>query len=269
MSGTVRLRQVTLGSGPAKIAAPLCATTPADLLREADAVVAAGADVAEWRIDYLLAARGLTTPPDDLVTVLAGLRERLGDIPLLATVRTAAEGGEVSLRDAELGVVVRALIEAAGDGAGHDAVDVELARGEVLPDAVTRAHELGVVVIASAHHFDRTPPRAEMLAELTRMAEAGADVAKLAVMAHDPMDVLELLAATHEATQRLAVPVITMAMGPDGVVSRLAGEVFGSVLTFGAVTRASAPGQVDVARLRDAVALVHETGHTPTDVSGG
>jgi 3-dehydroquinate dehydratase-1 len=49
-----------------------------------------------------------------------------------------------------------------------------------------------------------------------------------------------------------------MAMGPLGVVSRLAGEVFGSVLTFGTVGAASAPGQVDAARLRDALDLLHE-----------
>jgi 3-dehydroquinate dehydratase-1 len=49
-----------------------------------------------------------------------------------------------------------------------------------------------------------------------------------------------------------------MAMGPLGVVSRLAGETFGSVLTFGTVGAASAPGQVDAARLRAALDLIHE-----------
>ena len=54
------------------------------------------------------------------------------------------------------------------------------------------------------------------------------------------------------------VPAITMAMGPLGVVSRLAGETFGSAVTFGTVGAASAPGQVDARALRAVLDLVHE-----------
>jgi 3-dehydroquinate dehydratase I len=49
-----------------------------------------------------------------------------------------------------------------------------------------------------------------------------------------------------------------MAMGPLGAVTRLAGETFGSVLTFGTVGAASAPGQLDAVRLRAALDLLHE-----------
>ena len=42
---------------------------------------------------------------------------------------------------------------------------------------------------------------------------------------------------------------MTMSMGGTGVVSRLAGEVFGSAFTFGAGKEASAPGQIPVADL--------------------
>ncbi|MDI5818043.1 type I 3-dehydroquinate dehydratase, partial [Salmonella enterica subsp. enterica serovar Kentucky] len=41
-----------------------------------------------------------------------------------------------------------------------------------------------------------------------------------------------------------------MSMSKTGVISRLAGEVFGSAATFGAVKKASAPGQISVADLR-------------------
>ena len=39
-------------------------------------------------------------------------------------------------------------------------------------------------------------------------------------------------------------PIITMSMAATGVISRVCGEVFGSALTFGAVGKASAPGQI-------------------------
>ena len=77
------------------------------------------------------------------------------------------------------------------------------------------------------------------------MQSLGADIVKFAVMPQCERDVLTLLDATltmkedHDDT-----PVITMSMGGQGLVSRLAGEVFGSCLTFGTAGKASAPGQI-------------------------
>lgn len=258
MPGTVRLRGVVLGEGRTKIAAPLCATSPAQLLAQAEEVAAAGVDLAEWRLDHLLAAPEAESL--DLARLLVRLRGQLGDLPLLVTVRTAAEGGEIALAEQAYARMLAELVEtAAVPGHGPDAVDVEIRRGSVLAGLAPRASELDVTLVASAHDFRSTPPRAEMVRLLEQMAGAGADVVKLAVMPADPADVLELLAASHQAAARLPVPVITMAMGPAGIVSRIAGEAFGSAVTFGAVTGASAPGQVAVERLRDAVDLVHES----------
>lgn len=44
-----------------------------------------------------------------------------------------------------------------------------------------------------------------------------------------------------------------------GVVSRLAGEAFGSALTFGAAKAASAPGQVPVEKLAQVLEIMHES----------
>ena len=84
---------------------------------------------------------------------------------------------------------------------------------------------------------------------LVRMKELGADLPKFAVMPRDPGDVLALLSATWEAYQQVG-PVITMAMGELGKVTRAAGGVFGSCLTFGAGQNASAPGQMEAEDLR-------------------
>lgn len=45
-------------------------------------------------------------------------------------------------------------------------------------------------------------------------------------------------------------PVITMAMGPLGKISRVCGQAFGSCMTFGAGKSASAPGQLGAEDLR-------------------
>ena len=54
-------------------------------------------------------------------------------------------------------------------------------------------------------------------------------------------------------------PIITMSMAGTGVVSRLAGETFGSALTFGAATKASAPGQINVNELEQVLDIIHKS----------
>ena len=68
---------------------------------------------------------------------------------------------------------------------------------------------------------------------------------------------LALLGATWTTSQQATRPLITMSMTATGVVSRLAGGTFGSCATFGTVGKASAPGQIPVAQLRAALAIVH------------
>ena len=64
---------------------------------------------------------------------------------------------------------------------------------------------------------------------LCKMQELEADIPKMAVMPQSERDVLVLLDATLSMKELHAqTPVITMAMGKNGVVSRLSGEVFGS-----------------------------------------
>jgi 3-dehydroquinate dehydratase-1 len=69
-------------------------------------------------------------------------------------------------------------------------------------------------------------------------------------------DVHRLLGATLRASERLAIPVISMSMGGLGAVTRLCGGVFGSALTFAVGSAASAPGQVPIADVRAAVAVL-------------
>ena len=90
------------------------------------------------------------------------------------------------------------------------------------------------------------------------MQELGADIPKIAVMPQSKRDVLTLLAATEEMVSEYANrPIITMSMAGTGLISRLCGEVFGSALTFGAVGKASAPGQMNALQLREILSMIH------------
>ena len=50
-----------------------------------------------------------------------------------------------------------------------------------------------------------------------------------------------------------------MSMAGTGLISRLCGEVFGSALTFGAVGKASAPGQMNASDLREILTLIDKS----------
>ena len=112
----------------------------------------------------------------------------------------------------------------------------------------------------SNHDFFKTPPQEEIVSRLRKMQELEADLHKIAVMPQNQSDVLVLLSATNEMVQNYAEsPIITMSMAGTGVISRLAGEVFGSALTFGAAKKASAPGQIAVADLRSVLNILHNS----------
>ena len=79
-------------------------------------------------------------------------------------------------------------------------------------------------------------------------------------MPQSEKDVLTLLAATEEMVSNYArQPVVTMAMSGLGVVSRLAGEVFGSTITFGSAKKVSAPGQIPAKELKKVLELLHNS----------
>jgi 3-dehydroquinate dehydratase I len=251
---TTAIGDVILGEGMPKICVPITARDLGALRVDAEALAAAREvwDVVELRVDHLdLDA----VPPDD---ALGTVRDALPDAPLLFTFRTRPEGGERDIAAADHEALLLAAI-----GSGRvDAVDVELfSDRDALHRVVGAAHAAGVPVVMSSHDFAATPDREEIVARLTAQQDLGADVVKIAVMPNDAADVVTLLEATLAYSSTVgARPAITMAMGGLGVVSRLAGETFGSALTFGTVGRASAPGQVDARALREVLALVHAAG---------
>ncbi len=173
---------------------------------------------------------------------LAALEAYDGELPILATNRADWEGGEAS-DEARL----EALAEATAFEA-VEAIDVELESildGEAEAVLET-ARERGVSIVASAHDFEGTPPRKELVRTLT---EAGkyADVAKLAVTAESKADTLALLSATEQLTSH-GDTVATMAMGKVGSHTRAVAPVYGSKIGYAPVdpAEATAPGQYDL-----------------------
>lgn len=240
----VRVKDVTIGDGRPAVIVPVLGATSAELRAQVVELSGRRVDVVEWRVDHF-AALSDTPAVLDAARALARL---LGPVPVLVTCRTSTEGGAADIAPESYGELLSAL---AASGAA-DLLDVEHRRpDDVVAAVVTAARQHGVTVVASEHDFAATPPAAEIVARLRAMQDLGADIAKIAVMPRSRADVLALLDATREMTEDHAeIPVITMSMGPLGVVSRLAGHLFGSAATFASAGTASAPGQVEVEDLR-------------------
>jgi 3-dehydroquinate dehydratase-1 len=82
---------------------------------------------------------------------------------------------------------------------------------------------------------------------------------KIAVMPRNEEDVLILLEAMLEMRKRHAtVPIVTMSMSKTGAISRISGEMFGSAITFASLGRMSAPGQIEVGKMRGVLKILHE-----------
>src|SRR5699024_7611870 len=116
----IRVKNVVIGEGAPKIIVPLTGRTSDDLRAQVDNLTGSPADIVERRADFCDAL-------DDVAAVTAqarSLARQLDGIPLLATCRTAHEGGEAAIDDRAYTDLNLAL---AGCGA-VDLLDVEYRR---------------------------------------------------------------------------------------------------------------------------------------------
>lgn len=186
-------------------------------------VTSAECDVLELRADAL----GTGADIDALLATPCPL-------PVLVTTRHADEGGCRAIPEPERVALAEKLLPLAS------AIDWEIAHLASAAALIAEAKSRGVVVIASAHDFERTPSL-EYMKERERIARAaGAHVVKFAFRLNSVEDIMtgvELLRCAEG-------PMAVMGMGPLGAVSRLLYAQHGSVLTYGYLgTTPTAPGQ--------------------------
>ncbi|MDD2809058.1 type I 3-dehydroquinate dehydratase [Rhodoferax sp.] len=235
---------------PPLVCTPLVGRTPDRLMAELAVVLPKKPDVLEWRVDFFEQIGQL----EAVIAVVAAIKKEAGGVPLLFTRRSVLEGGEpIALLEDQ----VVALLTAVCQSKTIDLVDYELVNdADHLAQVRAAAKANGIQLVLSYHNFACTPALDELVAKFLLAEQCGADVAKVAVMPQNLDDVLTLLTATHQARSKLHIPLISMAMGPLGAVTRLVGGVFGSSLTFAVGASSSAPGQVPIEDLNAVLAVL-------------
>ena len=85
---TITVRDLVLGDGSPKICVPVVAHTAQELEAALDAIDLQSCDLVEFRADFYF--------EEDLYA-LNRIRERIGERPILYTIRTKEEGGEIEI----------------------------------------------------------------------------------------------------------------------------------------------------------------------------
>lgn len=193
----------------------------------------------ELRID-LFADRG----PDAVLARAQAYRPAT----LLATIRSAREGGRWEGGEAERLALFRAVVPEV------DAVDVELSSRDIRGEVVSAAKSAGKTVIVSFHDFESTPKLGRLAEICAEARKAGADVVKVATQVRDTRDVRRLARLTLDEAEH---GIITVGMGPLGALTRVFFPALGSLVTYAHAGSATAPGQFDYRRMLELLDLFY------------
>jgi len=166
-------------------------------------------------------------------------------IPILLTARHPAEGGQGSADAAGRMALIEPLLDLAA------LLDIELRSAMEMRPIIDKAHARSVQVIGSFHDFQATPADEILRGAISFAQPAGLDGVKLATFLNSPADLTRLITLTSD-TQRLRLSC--MGMGPLGRISRLVLAKCGSLLNYGYIGVANAPGQWPAARLKELLA---------------
>ncbi|PTV56670.1 type I 3-dehydroquinate dehydratase [Acinetobacter seifertii] len=236
-----------------KTIVPITAKTKEQALAQAQVIAnTADADLAEFRIDLL----SFASDAKQVIALGHELKKILGHKPMIATIRTKNEGGQLEISDADYGKTYQAYLK----NPFMDWLDVEMFRDQkVVSEIVQKAHQKKVLVVMSNHDFQKTPSQDEIEKRLLKQDQMGADILKIAVMPKSKQDVFTLMNATLKVSQQTTKPLLTMSMGQLGTISRVATANMGGSYSFGMIGQASAPGQIDVTKLKQILQTVQPT----------
>lgn len=228
-----------------KICVPLTGENPNKVIEQLNIAVDANPDILELRGDYASIS--------DVESIIKMPSLKNLDIPLIFTWRTENEGGHYIAQQNYLDLAHKVI-----DSGIASYIDVENSQSSPNKEAIiTYAQKNNVGVILSYHNFSDTPDRNQLLGILKDMRSFSPTAVKIATTANSPRDTLCIFDVTlAHNTAYPEIPIISMAMGEYGTISRVGGHIFGSCLTFATVGQSSAPGQLPIDKVREVLKTV-------------
>jgi 3-dehydroquinate dehydratase type I len=215
-----------------KVCVSISSTDTHELLERAQRAERLSADLVEVRLDRL---RSYT----ELKTIA-----RAVESPIIGTNRPRSEKGSFDGSEAER---LKILMEAVEGGFQY--VDLELTTNR-LDSVIKTFREIGAKIILSQHDHFGTPELEKLASTLTQLQKFKPDVCKIVTTAQMPEDNLTVLGLLK--ANRHNSPIVSFAMGQEGVWSRLLAPFYGADFTYASLERGqeTAPGQSTIAELR-------------------
>lgn len=141
-----------------------------------------------------------------------------------------------------------ALKTAMESGAAYVDIEIEAPK-EQQEKLIKVAKANNTRIIISYHNYDETPSIDELHKIVNDCFIMGADVAKLAVQANSQQDAAKVL-SLYSADK----PVVALAMGDYGKISRLMAPMLGAEFTFASTDEGvgTAPGQITYSKMIEA-----------------
>ncbi len=170
------------------------------------------------------------------------------DVTAIATCRRKAHGGEF---DGPLMAQLEILTKAAQ--AGCQIIDLEVESAEEAKAAqLAKLRTCGAALLVSFHDFTRTKGLEQAANRIEAFKPDYVKVVSTARSLSDNLAVLKLI-----EDRSLASQIVGIAMGEEGLVSRVLGPRAGAAFTFASYSEATetAPGQVTASMLRDTYRL--------------
>lgn len=225
----ISIGRCTLGSIPRTAA---IIEEPLDL-KAIRRLKALGADMLEIRVD------GFPGDIDSICKYIEQVKRRAA-MPLIGTIR---ENDKTRKHRLDYFAKVIPLV---------DAIDIEI-DAVIARRVITLAK--GKIIIVSEHDFAKTPDTRRLKAIASQAAGLGAHIVKIAAMAHKPGDVVRLF----DFIRACPMPIVAFSMGEWGAVSRVLSMMYGSLYSYGFVSRSNAPGQLNIEKLIEELRLYYPT----------
>ncbi len=215
---------------------PITAANFEELKKDLEAAVQEHPEFIEFRRDYFTEENA----EDKAFACFKQVRDN--GIGVIYTYRDKTEGGfrEVS-SDEKIASAKKAL-----ESHCCDYVDIEKVTDPFYTsEIVDMVLEAKVGLIRSIHNFDSVPSYEAVMDKLEKCS-VFSDVVKAAYYCNSIDDVMVLIQVGRDFKKKHHKPLVLVAMGPYGIVSRVIPEMLSSSLSYTAGKRISAPGQISL-----------------------
>lgn len=218
-----------------------------------DKTIKKNPNLIELRFDYINNVQELTLDfIKDLLNIINS------NIPVIVTFRDSSEGGQIKINQKERFKILKMFIEAK-----PAYIDLEMNTNEnILWEIINLASQNGVKIIYSYHNFERTIKFDETIKLIQNFSNtlnqelslkpkiSQNNIYKVIFTAQsfeDNIIPLRLCKEFSNSTQKL----ISFCMGPVGIFSRIMCVTVGSFLTFASLEEKTAPGQINIDKMRE------------------